>query len=233
MALRPASVGIAALLLAFGATVGGAQMPSGGFIVRDGPEGCSPAWIALDRDEDGSISRRDVLLTIQSEFGNIPTDALNAVTPETWSSCEGNPIFAGVLPPTRTPPTGVPLDPWAADADFAVSDANGDGMVSRDEAIAAETARYDAAGTSWPEWDIARSSGRRFLMYDRDSDGQLSAEEWAGRASATIDFRFERFDFDHSGTIDLEEWTQEARKVMLISANPDGSIDMWRFYYNF
>jgi hypothetical protein len=216
----------------------GGGPPSGrpgglGFIVADSAEGCAQAWIAIDRDGDGSISRRDALLTIQSEFANLSKDENGAITAETWAACEGNPVFAGVLPPTRTPPTGEPIDPWANDADFAASDANGDGSLSKEEAIAAEQGRYVASETSRPEDDVARASGRRFLMYDRDSDGALSQAEWAARGDADIGFRFARFDFDDSGSVDLDEWVLEARKVLLQAGNEDGSIDMWRFYYGF
>jgi hypothetical protein len=204
-----------------------------GFIVADSPEGCAQAWISIDRDGDGSISRRDALLTIQSEFANLSKDARGEITAETWVACEGNPVFAGALPPTRTPPTGEPIDPWTNDADFAASDANGDGLVTKDEAIAAEKARYLASETSRPEDDVARASGRRFLMYDRDSDGALSQAEWAARGEADVGFRFARFDFDKSGGVDLDEWVLEARKVLLVSASEDGSIDLWRFYYGF
>ncbi len=216
-----------------GSPPGGGRPGGLGFIVADEAQGCASAWISIDRDGNGSISRRDALLTIQSEYANLSRDESHNITAETWVACEGNPVFAGVLPPTRTLPTGSPIDPWSNDADFAASDSNGDGLVSRDEAIVAEKARYVASETSLPEDDIARASARRFLMYDRDSDGSLSQTEWAERATATVDFRFDRFDYDHSGSVDLEEFVLEARKVLLVSSAPDGSIDMWRFYYGF
>lgn len=204
-----------------------------GFIVADSPEGCAQAWISIDRDGDGSISRRDALLTIQSEFANLPKNANNNLTEESWAGCEGNAVFSGELPPTRTPQAGPGLEPWADDAAFAAADANGDGSLTVEEAVAGERARFAAAETSLPEDDFARASGRRFLLYDADGDRVLTAAEWADRANADIAHRFARFDFDRSGEVDLDEWVLEARKVLVSAANEDGSIDMWRFYYGF
>ena len=217
-----------------GAGPPGAGRPGGlGFIIADGPEGCAHAWISIDRDGDGAISRRDALLTIQSEFANLQKNESDRLTEETWAGCEGNPVFSGALPPTRTPVAGPPVEPWANDAAFAAADDNGDGSVTIEEAIAAERAFYAAAETSLPQDDFARASGRRFLLYDADGDQVLTTAEWTGRREADIAHRFARFDFDHNGEVDLDEWVLEARKVLVSSSREDGSVDMWRFYYGF
>jgi hypothetical protein len=216
-----------------GGPPGGGRPGGLGFIIADSPEGCAQTWISIDRDGDGSVSRRDALLTVQSEFEGIGKNENGALTEETFAACEGNPVFAGALPPPGPGEVASPIEPWADEGAFAAADTSGDGAVTEEEAITAERARFVAAETELPEGDFARGSGRRFLLYDSDGDRVLTAAEWAARAEADIGHRFGRFDFDHSGEVDLDEWVLEARKVLVSSTLPDGSIDMWRFYYGF
>jgi hypothetical protein len=175
-----------------------------------------------------------VILATDSEFANLDADPNGRLTRAEWTACDANPVFSGSFPPlVFLPDNAGAAEPWTDDAAFDDADADDDGEVTREEATAAQRARYEGLATEVSATDVARSGGRKFLLYDQNGDGTLTASEWSGRASADVGSRFRRFDLDGDNEIHIDEWRGVVRATLLESDLPDGSIDIWPFYFWF
>lgn len=88
-------------------------------------------------------------------------------------------------------------------AQFAALDANHDGVVTKDELVAAMTARFGSA----PPQPIV---DRIFASLDTNGDGKATADEVEKHAEE----RFDKWDTNHDGTLSPEE-IQAGQQAMM------------------
>ena len=98
------------------------------------------------------------------------------------------------------------------DAEFARTDRNADGTVSRDE-LARRVAHLRVAGRAVTPAETKLIADRWFARADRDHDGRVSRDEARSLFAAT----FARFDTDRDGRIGPRE-RDAARMALLAEA---------------